>query len=212
MALAPLSQIEVVDPNTVKLRGYAAIFGNEFTWFDDREWRLRKFVVEPGSFASVLERQGGEPLDVYWWHQTFKLQLGQTSVLEQDNVGLYFEAPIFATTEAIDIATVIAGRFRTGASFQFDFGEITEDDDGVEHLHSFSEIYELGPAPKGANPKAYAELVELDDESETQPEEPEPAEEPEPEPITDESDEAEEAALAATMWAAVARLRGVNCR
>lgn len=206
MGTAPLSQIEVVDPATVKLRGYPAIFGNEFDYFDWRTWKDRRFVIEPGAFTSVLAKLGNQPVDVYWSHESWRLQLGETSVLRQDSKGLYFESIPFATTEGIDRLTVIAGRSKTGASLSFEFGEIEEDENGLEHLLSFSAIYEVGPTPIGANPKAYTELVDLDDESESV--EPAAEESADPEPITEEPEAAAEAGLTAAMWHAVARLRG----
>lgn len=206
MAFAPQSQIEVIDPSTVKLRGYAAIFGNEFKYFDWREWKVRTFRIPQGAFSSVLERLAGQPLDVYWCHQTCYLQLGQTQVLKQDDVGLYYESEPFTTSKVIDTLGVIDGRDKTGASFSFEFGEIAPaaDDDEVEELLSFSEIYELGPCPCGCNPRAYTEMVERDAEEE-------PA--ATPEPINEEPEPAEsDAELAASTWALVAHLRRSNLR
>lgn len=208
MARVLRSQIEVIDPNTVKLRGYAAIFGNTFKYFDWREWKVRTLRIVQGAFTSVLERLGDEPLDTYWKHHTCCLQLGQTSVLRQDDVGLYYESPVFATREAIDTLTVIDGRGRTGGSFSFEFGEVApvDGEDGVEELLSFSELYELGPCPVGANPLAYTQIVDLDSE-----EDEEPASVPEP--INEEPEPAEsDAELAAATWALVAHLRGSNYR
>jgi len=199
MALKPRAQIEVVDPSTVKLQGYAAITGNEFEYFDPFEWKKRRMMIDPGAFASVLARQAGQQMPVYWSHNVWSLQLGEASELHEDDRGLYFEGIPFATDETIDILTVMDGRARTGASMLFDFGEIAEDDDGVEHMLSFSAIYEVGPCPEGANPEAYAELVErAADEGAAA--EPEPAAAPA-------IDSNPEVALAAAIHRATARLR-----
>lgn len=199
MALAPIGQIEVVDPSTVMMRGHAAVTGNEFSYFDPWSWKERLMVIDPGAFASVLSRLGG-PLPIHWRHRTIDLQLGETTELREDSTGLYFESDrLFAHTEAIDILTVIDGRQRTGASILFEFGEIAEDDSGVEHILSFSSLHEVGPSPEGANPAAYAELVELAT----------PAVERAPEPAAQAQavDAVSGAAMASEIYRALAQIR-----
>lgn len=93
-----------------------------------------------------------------------RLQLGEASIVREDDTGLYFEGTPFATSEVIDQLTVMNGRASTGASMLFEFGEIEEDDAGVEHILSFTQIYEVGPTPEGANPLAYAQLIDREDD------------------------------------------------
>lgn len=174
------SELQVVDPESVLLRGYAGVFNNIFkqsTW-----WETTRYMILPGAFAGALERLEGAPLPVFFNHHSCCLQIGETTKLAEDSTGLYFEAQPFTTREAVDTLDVIEGRAgsRIGASFAFDFGEVVENDDGVKVIHSFSAIHELGPATWGANPLAYAEIVERTAAEEEQPEaEPMPAEEPE---------------------------------
>ncbi len=169
MAMKPRGEIEVVDPNTVTVRGYAAITGVEFNYFDPREWRDRRMIVDPGAFATVLARLDG-PLPMHWTHDIFNLQLGETEHLFEDDTGLFFSGTPFATDAVIDQLTVMAGRAHTGASFIFEFGEVAEDDSGLEHILSFSDLFEVGPTPIGANPDAFAELIERDAGAEEKPE------------------------------------------
>jgi HK97 family phage prohead protease len=193
--LIPRSELQVVDPARTIVRGYAAVFGNEFKHYDFWEGRERTFVIGPGAFKSALERLSG-PLPIYWHHETSDLQIGETSRVVEDDFGLYYEGRLFATTPALDVLAVISGRSRTGASIGFEFGEIAEDDDGVEHMLSFSQLFELGPCPIGANPLAYSELVEADaagDDSEAAP----------VSAVTDAAD----AALALSIYRAAARMR-----
>lgn len=205
MAFKPISQVEVVDPSTVTIKGYAAVYGNEFKYFDPWTWNERRFIVEPGAFDSALERLGDRKLDVYWSHEMHRVQLGHANILRSDSVGLYFECHPYPTLEAVEKLTVMDGRLETGASVQFEFGEIAEDDDGVEHLLSFNALYEVGPCPEGANPMAWAKLVERGSaEEEIEPEE---ADEAEPELASDDPSLAEEAELAAATWAVLAKLR-----
>lgn len=152
--------LQVIDPASVLLRGYAAVFGNVFK--QENFWSTHRYRVMPGAFKGVLERMNGEPLPGFFSHLYHdRPQIAETTVLREDSRGLYFEAQTFATAEALDVLTVIDGRAskRIGASFSFDFGEIIETDDGIEEIFSFTEIHELGPTTWGANPLAYAEIV-----------------------------------------------------
>jgi HK97 family phage prohead protease len=195
------AELEVVDPASVKLRGYAAVFGNVFS---QGFWIKHRYKVMPGAFTGVLERLD-EPLPVFWSHQQERLQIGETTELKQDSKGLYFEANPFNTEDSLDVLAVMNSKEsqRVQASFAFDFGEVIEDDEGIEEIHSFSRLYELGPTTWGANPLAFAELVPrdaealaIDDETEK------PAE-----PAAIEPADEEQAALAADWWQAVAMLR-----
>jgi len=164
MSLTRLADIEVVDPSTVQLRGYAAVTGNKFT--QHGVFESTSYIIEPGAFEAVLGRLDG-PLEIFWSHDTHalsgaqKIQVGQTIELREDDHGLYYEGELFNSQATAEMLTAIHGRGRIGASFGFDFGEREEDDDGVIHLLSFSKLHELGPTTWGANPRAYSEIVEL---------------------------------------------------
>ena len=194
MAMKPRGEIEVIDPNTVMVQGYAAVTGVEFDYFDPREWRQRRMVIDPGAFATVLARLKS-PVPMHWSHDLFNLQLGEIAreSLAEDDTGLTFSGVPFATRAVIDQLTVMAGRERTGASFVFEFGEVAEDDDGVDHIMSFSDLFEVGPTPIGANPLAFAELVERSEGEEIA----------EPEPVAASCD----VALAAAIHRARAQIR-----
>lgn len=199
MAFAQVGQIEVVDPSTVMMRGYAAITGNEFEYFDPWQWKRRRMTIDPGAFSSVLGRLGDTPLPIHWRHRTCNLQLGETTELGEDDTGLFFGCDkLFTHSEAVDIITTIDGRSHTGASILFEFGEVAEDDDGLEHVLSFSNLFEVGPSPEGANPQAYTELVELPSSEQA---------ESEPEPAAASIDISTDAAMAATIYRAAAQLR-----
>lgn len=198
------AELEVVDPASVKLRGYAGVFNNVFTYVDPFGF-THKMRILPGAFAGVLSRMS-EPMPLVWYHQSERVQFGETTELTEDRIGLRFEGVPFATTEAVDLITAMHGKEsrRFGASFAFDWGEVAEpDDDGIEDIRTFSAVHELGPAPRGVNPLAFAELVPrdaealaIDDETE------EPAE-----PAAIEPADEEQAALAAEWYRAAALLR-----
>lgn len=201
--LIPRADLRIVDPESVKLRGYAAIFGNVFK--QSSFWGTTRYKVLPGAFDGALERLGDKPLEVFWNHNSQHIQIGETTERKVDARGFYFEATPFVTAESLDVLGAINGRAnkRIGASFSFDFGEVIEDDDGVEVIHSFTAIHELGPTTWGANPLAYAELVPRDAADETKPAaEPTPATEGDIIPA-----DAEAMAMAAALWRATANLR-----
>jgi HK97 family phage prohead protease len=165
------AELQVVDPESVKLRGYAAVFNNVFS---QGFWIKHRYMVMPGAFTEVLERIK-EPLPVFWSHQSERLQIGETTELREDDYGLYYEATPFATQDSLDVLAVINGRQdqRIQASFAFDFGEIIEDEDtGIEEIHSFAKLHEVGPTTWGANPLAYTEIVPRDAAADTAPAEP----------------------------------------
>ncbi len=190
----PRSDLQVIDPASVILRGYAGVFNNVFT--QTSWWETTRYMIRPGAFTGVLERLEGAPLPAFFNHHSCCLQIGETTKLVEDSTGLYFEANPFTTREAVDTLGVIDGRAgrRIGASFAFDFGEVVEDDDGVKVIHSFSAVHELGPATWGANPLAYAELADraAAEEEEAPEEEPAPAPEEEPEAASSEFPEDDE--------------------
>jgi phage head maturation protease len=91
----------------------------------------------------------------------WQLQLGESTLLEEDDRGFYFEAAVAATRESADVLSVIQHRGRMDASISFDYGETEEDDEGVTTIYSFSKLYEVSPVTWGANPAAYVELMPL---------------------------------------------------
>jgi HK97 family phage prohead protease len=195
------ADLNIVDPESVKLRGYAAVFNNVFK---QGLWIQHLYKVMPGAFTGVLSRLS-EPLPVFWAHQQERFQIGETTELRQDEHGLYYEAKPFVNSDSLDALNTINGREgqRIQASFAFEFGEIVETDEGVEEIHSFSAIHEVGPATWGANPLAYTELVPLDAASDT-----EPVAEPAIQPADAEAVAAAAAANAA-WWQLTAQLRSM---
>jgi len=202
------ADIEAVNPASVKLRGYAGVFNNVFT-YTEPFWGIKhKMRMLPGAFTGVLERLS-EPVPLVWYHQSERVQFGETTELVEDNIGLRFEAVPFATTEAVDLITAMHSKKtrQFGASFAFDWGEVADpDDDGIEDIRTFSAVHELGPAPRGVNPLAFAELVPRDAEALAADDE---TEEP-AEPAAIEPASEEQAALAADWWQAVAMLRSTR--
>jgi len=198
MAFAPIGEIEVVDPSTVVLSGYATITGVQFTYFDPYEFRLRRMQFDRGAFTNWLDRNNGAPLPVHWSHGLDNFQIAETTDLVEDDRGLRFESTPIASSVGIDALTVIAGRRRTGASLVFDFGDTVEDSDGVEHIVDVVDVIELGPTPRGVNPHAFAVLIDR------------AAEENQPAPATEAQISTDTgAALAAEIYRAIAHIRSL---
>lgn len=159
-------QLPILNPAEFVISGYASVTEVLIPDFD--------LVIARGAFASVLERTPSVPIYanhdfVDTWGGTFKLQIGETTVLLEDDFGLFFEGRLFSTSVARDALGVMQGRGRMPASFSFDFGEVvTDEETGVGRILSFSRLWELGPATWGANPAAFVEIGASDQEPETQ--------------------------------------------
>lgn len=195
MAYAPMGQIEVVDPSTVTLSGYATISGVQFSYFDPYQMKVRRMQFDRGAFTGWLERNAGAPLDVHWRHGVDNYQIGETTELAEDDRGLRFSAKPIATSEGVNALTAMAGRSRTGASLIFDFGDPVKDRNGVEHIVDVQDVFEVGPTPTGVNPHAFARLSERGAEESTEEVQPAPA--------------AHDAALAAEIYRALAQIRSI---
>jgi HK97 family phage prohead protease len=196
MAYAPRGQIQVVDPSTVRLQGYATITCVPFSYYDPFQAKSRKLVFVPGAFSRWLAARGGAPLPIHWSHRTESFQIGETTLIAEDDQGLRFEGNAIATNEAIDALTVMAGRRRTGASLYLDWSEPRKDRSGLEHIEQVNDVFEIGPTPIGANPAAYTVMVERTAGAESI-----------PEPAA--ASIATDAAMAATIYRAAARLRRI---
>lgn len=194
MALAPIGQIQVVDPSTVRLSGYATITGVPFSYVDPYQGRRRTLQFDRGAFDAWLSDNGGDVLPIYWSHRSDRYQIGETTHVSEDAQGLRFEGDAIATSDAIDALTTMARRRHTGASLHLDFEPPKKDRYGVEHIAHVTDVYELGPTPVGANPAAYAVMIERDAETNSN---------PEPAAVSVATD----AAIAATIYRAAARLR-----
>jgi HK97 family phage prohead protease len=153
MELIKLAEIELVDPRKYGLRGYASVTDVLVPGYHE--------VVDPGAFGEIIQKKSEIPIT--YNHDFFSLQLGWTTHLAEDDTGLYFEGRVAPTLEAAEVLTTIAEKGRMDSSFTFHYGEVDEDDDGILHIRSFSDLIELGPVIIGANPEAYVEVMPLAD-------------------------------------------------
>jgi HK97 family phage prohead protease len=194
MALAPKGQIQVVDPSTVTLSGYATITGVPFSYFDPYERRTRRLQFDRGAFRGWLRENAGQPLPVHWRHGVDNFPIADTTQIREDDRGLFYSATPINTSEAVDALTYMASRKRTGASLILDFGD-TKERHGIEHITKVEWVAEIGPSPMGANPYAFTQMSERA-ESEQPPE-------PAAAPVAD----SQQAAMAAMIYRAMAHLR-----
>jgi len=153
--LIKLSDLEIVDPSKFGLRGYASVTGEYIPAFNE--------VVDPGAFKGVLARTRSLPIKVN--HQMELLQIGETTLLQEDDHGFYFEGRAYNTLSAVDALGTVAARGQMDASFSFDYGERSTGRGGITHIKSFKRIHELGPVNEGANPAAYVEIFPLSEAS-----------------------------------------------
>jgi HK97 family phage prohead protease len=155
--LIKLADIELVDLKKYGVRGYASVTDVLVPGFRE--------VVEPGAFGSVLSRI--DRLPITYNHDLWdRLQIGYTTYLAEDDTGLYFEGLPVPTLHAAFTLSSIGAMGRMPASFMFRAGETWADDDGINHIESFSDVIELGPVIIGANPRAYIELMPIGEATE----------------------------------------------
>ena len=159
-------QLPILNPLEFAVSGYASVTEVLIPDFN--------LVIARGAFASVLERTPRMPIFanhdfVDSWGGTFKLQIGETTTLLEDDFGLFFDGRLFSTSVARDALGVMQGRGRMPASFSFDFGEVvTDEETGIGRILSFSRLWELGPATWGANPAAFVEVGAVAQETQSQ--------------------------------------------
>lgn len=137
----------------LKVRGYAAVFGNVDSYNE---------IVDPGAFTVWINENPDTVTPIFWEHDHIswgdpKTPIGKTTLLREDDYGLYFEGELSDTPKADEIATLLADGAIKGASFAFQVTDQYEEDD-VWHLSGLS-LKEISPVNWGANPKAYIEAI-----------------------------------------------------
>lgn len=131
-----------------KIRGYASVFRNVDSYGE---------VVDPGAFVDWLAENRGKSIPILYYHDAWGwLPVGKTTLLREDNFGLYYEADIITETQVgQEVAALVAEGVIEGASFAFrTLDEYKEDD--IWHLAKL-ELREISVVLWGANPKAYVE-------------------------------------------------------
>lgn len=145
----------------LKVRGYASVFGNVDSYGE---------VVDAGAFSDWLADNPDTKLPLFWNHahiwDALAKPIGYTTALRQDETGLYFEAEILDTADGAEVQEMVRSAGRVAASFAFSVRDQYQEDD-VWHL-SVLEPKEVTATNWGANPKAYVEAVEADNEKEPQ--------------------------------------------
>ncbi len=136
----------------LKVCGYAAVFGNVDSWGD---------IIDKGAFTDWLKANPNTELPMFWEHDHVswgdpKTPIGKTTMLIEDDFGLYYEGELSETPKADEIATLLSDGAITGASFAY---WVTDHylEDEVRHLSGLEPL-EVSPVNWGANDKAYVEL------------------------------------------------------
>ncbi|HEX6956252.1 MAG TPA: HK97 family phage prohead protease [Agromyces sp.] len=80
----------------VRFTGYASVFGNEDSYGD---------VIHPGAFRKTIMEMGTR-IKVLWQHDPYT-PIGKPEVLREDGVGLYTEAVLSRTRDALDAGILI---------------------------------------------------------------------------------------------------------
>jgi len=132
-----------------EIQGYASVFGNV-----DKDGE----VVDKGAFAHWLELYKSQDLPLLWIHQTQQIPIGITTILKEDDYGLYYEAKIHNTQQGQDLIKAIESGAIDCSSFKYGIVDSYEDD-GIPHLSDLA-LIEISAVTKGlsANPLATLQI------------------------------------------------------
>jgi HK97 family phage prohead protease len=137
----------------LKVRGYAAIFGNV-----DAE----NEVLVKGAFSDWIDANPSTRVKIYWMHahkfSPLAKPVGVTTLIRQDAKGLYFEGEILDTVEGLDLQVLLRGKAIKEASFGFDPVVEGYERDGIVYITS-ADLKEITAANWGCNSKAYIEAI-----------------------------------------------------
>jgi HK97 family phage prohead protease len=137
----------------LKVRGYAAVFGNIDSWGD---------IIDKGAFTAWLKENPNKEIPLFWEHDHVwswddpARPIGKTTTLIEDNYGLYYEAILSDTPKADELATLIQDGAIKGASFAYRVTDYYVEDE-IRHLSGLA-LMEVSPVNWGANDKAYIEV------------------------------------------------------
>ena len=140
--------------SVTRVRGYASVFGNVDSYGE---------VVDAGAFSGWLADNPDTAVPIFWEHDhVFSAEnpatpIGKTTMLRQDETGLYYEGELADTPKAQEIAALLKQGAIQGASFAFRVQDSYEKNE-VTHLSALS-LREISPVNWGANDKAYIEAI-----------------------------------------------------
>ena len=141
------------------VQGYASVFGN-LDSYDE--------IVDAGAFADWLTDNPGKQVPLLWMHDRWKLPLGLTTALSEDNIGLRFAGEIADTELGEDVVKLIeSGGVRSSSFAYWTRGWEKRDDEW--HLTQL-DLIEVSAVTTnfGANDEAFIELAtEESDEPKT---------------------------------------------
>lgn len=136
-----------------KVSGYAAVFNNVDKQYD---------VVKPGAFLAWLKANPGEQLPLLWVHKWQTLPMGMTTLLKEDDYGLYYEAEILNTKEGRDLLQAVKSGSVNTASYRHKVIESEINwDTGIRYVEQM-DISEISAVTKGmsANPLATMKIYD----------------------------------------------------
>jgi HK97 family phage prohead protease len=130
-----------------EIEGYASVFGNRDSAGE---------IVDRGAFAAWLLEHRGEQVPVLYQHDfNGWMPVGVTTSLQEDEIGLRYEAVILDDTVAGGtLAKLMAAGAMDGASFAYRVIDEYQEE-GIWHLSAI-DLREISVVLWGANPKAYA--------------------------------------------------------
>lgn len=144
----PVEVKSVEGSTALHIKGYAAAFGNVDSWGD---------IIQEGAFKDFLAGADAQRCKLCYQHDMGTI-IGKITSLQEDAIGLLFEADIIDTTVGADVAKLLTA----GAIDEFSIGYYADEfhfekregyDTDIRILTKIT-VAEISPVTRAANPKA----------------------------------------------------------
>lgn len=135
----------------LRVRGMASKFGNV---------DLHGDIVHKGAFSDSIAQNGGK-VPLFFEHDHHfgaGMPIGHTTLLEETDEGLVFEADLIPTVKGLDVAMLLDSGSVNQASFAFDILDHDFTEEGIRNLRVLG-LKEISVVVWGANPGTSSGLM-----------------------------------------------------
>lgn len=132
--------VELKSKKDMEFEGYASVFGNKDSWDD---------IMQQGAFSKTIEENFNR-IKVLEQHDNWKV-IGRPSVLEEDNMGLYFNAKLSDIQAGREMFTLIKDKAITEMSIGYNTIKSSRDEETGTRTLTEVRLWEISPVTWGAN-------------------------------------------------------------
>lgn len=132
--------IELKSKNDMEFEGYASVFGNKDSWDD---------IMQQGAFQKTINENFSR-IKVLEQHDSWKV-IGRPTVLEEDSMGLYFNAKLSDIQAGREMFTLIKDQAITEMSIGYNTIKYLMDEDSNIRTITEVKLWEISPVTWGAN-------------------------------------------------------------